>query len=119
MKFEDEPPKNLIFIHSAIDEAGLDVYEFRLLCHIARRGRCFASLSTTAEICQMSIRKAQSTIKSLLEKKLIEEHRRDGRTNVYWLAPNLWDKVKPTSLRPEVNYEDLGVDELIDDYELF
>ena len=115
MRIEDEPPKNLIFIHSALDQAELDVYEFRLLCHIARRGTCFASLSTTANICKMSVRKAQSTIKSLLKKELIVEKRRDGRTNVYRLAPNLWDKVKPTSHRPEVEYADWDSDALIDD----
>lgn len=115
MIVEDESPKNLIFIHSAVDQAELDVYEFRLLCHIARRGTCFASLTTTANICKMSVRKAQSTIKSLLEKELIVEKRRDGRTNVYWLAPDLWDKVKPSLHRPEVEYADWDFDELIDD----
>jgi hypothetical protein len=40
-----EQPKKLIFVHSALDQAGLDVYEFRLLGHIARRGSCLRVLT--------------------------------------------------------------------------
>lgn len=93
MKTGREQPKNLIFVHSAIDQAGLDVYEFRLLGHIARRGSCFASLDTTAELCQMSVRKAQYTLKALLDKGFIVKTQRKGRTDIYHLAPDLWEKL--------------------------
>jgi len=92
---EKRRSKNLLFVHSALDEAGLDVYEFRVLGHISRRGSCFASLATTAEICGISVRKAQYTLKSLLNRKLIQKTARPGRTDVYKLAPNLWEKLTP------------------------
>lgn len=97
MKTGSEQPKKLIFVHSAIDQAGLDVYEFRLLGHIARRGSCFASLDTTAKLCQMSIRKAQYTLKSLLDKGFIVKSQRKGRTDIYRLAPDLWEKLGTTA----------------------
>lgn len=97
MKTGREQPKNLIFVHSVIDQAGLDVYEFRLLGHIARRGSCFASLDTTAELCKMSIRKAQYTLKSLLDKGFIVKNQRKGRTDIYRLAPDLWEKLGTTA----------------------
>jgi hypothetical protein len=87
--------KNLLFVHSALDEAGLDVYEFRVLCHISRRGSCFASLDTTSKLCKISVRKAQYTLKSLLNKGFILKTPRPGRTDVYKLAPNLWEKLIP------------------------
>ena len=103
-------PKNAIFVHSALDQAGLDVYEFRLLAHIARRRSCFASLATTADICKMSVRKAQSTLKSLEKKGFIEKKQRIGRTDVYKLAPDLLDKLQP-------NQPNLVLPVLDEDYE--
>jgi hypothetical protein len=88
-------PKKAIFVHSALDQVGLDVYEFRLLGHIARRGSCFASLATTADLCKMSVRKAQSTLKSLEKRGFIEKKQRLGRTDVYKLAPDLLYKLQP------------------------
>lgn len=92
------PPKNAIFVHSALDQADLDVYEFRLLGHIARRGSCFASLDTTAKICKMSVRKAQSTLKSLENKGFIVKKSRKGRTGIYKLVPNLLENFNQTQL---------------------
>ena len=97
MKIGSEQPKNLIFVHSAIDQAGLDVYEFRLLGHIARRDKCFASLDTTAKLCNMSVRKAQYTLKSLLDKGFIVREQRKGRTDIYRLAPDLREKLGATA----------------------
>jgi DNA-binding MarR family transcriptional regulator len=82
-----------LFVHLLIDEAGLDPYEFRLLAHIARRGSCFASLSTTAEICRMSVRKTQYALKSLCEKGLVVKTSRQSRTNIFKLAPDLLEKL--------------------------
>ena len=96
MKTEGKPAKNLIFVHSVLDEAGLNVYQFRLLGHIARRGFCFASLDTTAKICQMSIRKAQYTLKELEQKGLIVKQARKGRTDIYRLADDISDKLQST-----------------------
>lgn len=98
--------KKPIFVHSALDEAGLDVYEFRLLSHIARRGKCFATLTTTAKICQMSVRKAQSTLKSLENRGLIQKKQRKGSTDIYNLAPDIWDKLRTMRQEQEVDMDD-------------
>ncbi|WP_293342354.1 helix-turn-helix domain-containing protein [Microcoleus sp. CAWBG58] len=80
-------------VHSDLDEYGLDPYEFRLYAHVVRRtggklnGQCFAKLKKTAEICYMSVRKAQYALKTLCDAGLILKEQRRGRTDVYRLAP--------------------------------
>jgi len=103
---EKKKPIFPISVDSALDEAGLDVYEFRLLGHIARRGECFAALTTTAKICQMSVRKAQSTLKSLENRGLIEKKQRKGSTDIYKLAPDIWDKLQTMRQEQEVDMDD-------------
>lgn len=85
------PP--LPLVRSDLDEYGLDPYEFRIYAHIVRRtggklsGVCFAKLKKTAEICKMSVRKAQYALKTLCDAGLILKEQRRGRTDVYKLAP--------------------------------
>jgi len=80
-------------VHSDLDEYGLDPYEFRLYAHVVRRtggkltGECFARLKKTAEICHMSVRKAQYALKTLCDAGLILKEQRKGRTDVYRLTP--------------------------------
>ncbi len=80
-------------VHSDLDEYGLDPYEFRLYAHVVRRtggklnGQCFAKLKKTAEICHMSVRKAQYALKTLCDAGLILKEQRRGRTDVYRLTP--------------------------------
>lgn len=50
------------------DDAELDVYEFRLLAHYKRVGRCTEGLETTAKKCNMSEGKASETRQSLADK---------------------------------------------------
>lgn len=47
------------------DDAGLDVYEFRLLAHYKRVGECTESAETTAEKCGMSAGKVSQARESL------------------------------------------------------
>lgn len=50
------------------DDAGLNVYEFRLLAHYKRVGRCTEGLETTAKKCGMSEGKASETRQALADK---------------------------------------------------
>ena len=50
------------------DDAELDVYEFRLLAHYKRVGRCTEGLETTAKKCGMSEGKASETRQALADK---------------------------------------------------
>jgi len=83
----------LPLVHSDLDDYGLDPYEFRIYAHIVRRtggkldGECFAKLKKTAEICNMSVRKAQYALKTLCDAGLILKDQRKGRTDIYRLAP--------------------------------
>ncbi|MEA5583121.1 helix-turn-helix domain-containing protein [Nodularia harveyana UHCC-0300] len=102
--------KNVIFVRSDLDDYGLDVYEFRVLGHIARReGKkkdgtakgCFAKQKTIAEVCSMSHRKAQDVLRILCEIGMIEKEVRQGTTNVYKLTlPSTWkDPSKLSEIR--------------------
>lgn len=101
MDAEKNPSNRMIFVHADLDLYGLNPYEFRLYAHIARRGQCFSSLETMANICKMSVRKAQYALKSLLSQGLIEKTTRKGRTDVYqvtsrseWKEPEYSTKVE-------------------------
>ncbi|WP_375515894.1 helix-turn-helix domain-containing protein [uncultured Nostoc sp.] len=96
-------------IHNVLDEYGLDSYEFRLYAHIVRRtggkpeGVCFASLRKTAEICKMSMRKAQQAIKVLIKANLVTQTKRTGRTDEYrvtpvsdWVSKDQLDQIRKT-----------------------
>lgn len=80
-----ERPK--IYVSMAVDDLGLDPYEFRIYGHIARRGNCFASLKTIAETCRMSVRKAQYALNVLEGVGLIEKKKKKGRASNFTLAP--------------------------------
>lgn len=54
------------------DDAGLDVYEYRLLGHYKRVGTCTESIKTTAEKCDMSEGKVSECRQSLHDKGFIE-----------------------------------------------
>lgn len=91
---EESGYRPVAFVHSDIDDYGLDPYEFRVYGHITRRtggeltGRCFASLAKIAEVCKMSPRKAQQVLKILLKANMIrQETTSTGRTNRYYLTP--------------------------------
>lgn len=87
----EKPP---LFVHSTLDEAGLNVYEFRTLSHIARRGECYAAVPKIAQMCNISHRKVQTSLKSLVEKGLIAQKVRNGKTTVYRLHSKIWQALE-------------------------
>lgn len=105
------PPASIAYIHNFLDEYGLDPYEFRVYAHMVRRtggkpeGVFFASLSKTAEVCGMSIRKAQQAIKVLLKANLLKQTKRSGRTDEYkvTLASEWVPKEELEEIRKAVN----------------
>lgn len=96
----DRPlPNSVMFVHNLLDEYGLDPYEFRIYAHAVRRtggkldGKYFASLSKTAEICQMSVRRVQYSLKFLCEAGFLTQEKRTGRTDEYRVTPvSQWTK---------------------------
>lgn len=65
----------------AIDDANLDVYQFRLLHHIARVGICFKSVRTLADDCNISVGKVSTTRQWLFDNGYIETavHQESGK----------------------------------------
>ncbi|MBA3920188.1 MAG: helix-turn-helix domain-containing protein [Nostocaceae cyanobacterium] len=97
----EDDTKSVLFVRAELDDYGLDVYEFRVLAHVARRegksnkskGKgCYARQKTIAQTCGMSHRKAQSVLSILCDAGLLEIQRRQGGTNTYRVAsPSQWN----------------------------
>lgn len=114
----NKPPESVAYIHAFLDEYGLDPYEFRLYAHMVRRtggkpeGVFFASLTKSALICDMSVRKAQQALKVLIKANLIKQTKRHGRTDEYrvtptkeWVSKDELAKIRTdaTSRKPDKN----------------
>lgn len=88
----------MMFVHSKLDDYGLDTYEFRVYGHITRRtgsridGKAFASIEKMAKDCGMSPRKLQYALKFLCAAGLLTKDEDSSyRTNVYKLTrPSNW-----------------------------
>lgn len=109
----DDRNVGMMFVHSKIDDYGLDPYELRVYGHITRRtggridGQAFASIKKMAETCKMSPRKLQYALKVLcMAGMLAKEEDKSRRTNVYKLTrPDNWaHKAQLDSIREKVKY---------------
>lgn len=84
--------KRPLFVHSAVDEYGLNLYEFRILAHVARRESknrgCDAAQGKMAKVCGMSQRTVLEVLAVLCEAQILRKEKADGRrTNSYRLNP--------------------------------
>lgn len=79
------------FVYQDVDNLRLDPYEFRIYGHIARRGRCFASLGKIANTCCMSVRKVQYVLNVLERATLIHKEKCKRRVSMFKLTkPSHW-----------------------------
>ncbi len=89
--------KNLLFVHSSVDDAGLSPGAFRVLCHLARRAgnkrEAFPSVRAIAKTCHMNWGTVIDAIRELEQFSLVVANRKPGRPTVYCLFP----EVKPGS----------------------
>jgi hypothetical protein len=85
--FDDRDTGNPLFIHSLVDEYGLTPVQFRVLCHIARRGECFASADSISKVCRIHKNSLWPTLAFLCSQGLIEKTQRQGTTSIYTVAP--------------------------------
>lgn len=86
----DTSEMNVIFVHSALDDAGLTPRAFRIYGHIARRagnGTCFSAKASMAEHCGMDIKTVKLAIRELMQRGMLERIARTGDTTVYTLTP--------------------------------
>lgn len=85
---------SFIFVHSALDDAGLSANEFRVYAHLARRagaGAAFPAVASIAEVCRIHKDTAWAVLRSLEERGMVSRMSRAGLPNIYRLAtPNAW-----------------------------
>ena len=79
------------FITAALDDFGLDPFEFRLYARIVRRAGtregCFESIDNMAKSCEMNRDTAYRALKTLIGCRLIEKEPRPGKSSSYYLTP--------------------------------
>lgn len=94
--FEVRDDRNIgiIFIHSELDDYGLDPFEFRIYCHIARRvgspkkGQdkgCWESIVNIAKRCKMNDKTVRKALAFLEDRRLITVTQRPGHTSLMTL----------------------------------
>jgi hypothetical protein len=76
-----------LFTYHAIDDYGLDPFEFRVLHRIARRGDCWESAPQIAQGCKMGKTKAHEVLNTLEACGLIEANPRLGQSTIYRVKP--------------------------------
>lgn len=85
----DKMGGGMLFIHSSIDDAGLDAASFRILCHLARRAgqdaAAFPSLKSMARTCRLNVKTVARRIRRLVEAGLVVRVRRPGLSTRYEL----------------------------------
>jgi hypothetical protein len=86
----DLSESNIIFIHSALDEAGLTAAAFRVFAHLARRAGkdgCFPSADNMAKTCRLERKTIFAALTELEDMGLIERQKRAGCSTRYTLNP--------------------------------
>lgn len=141
--------KNAIFVSRAVDDYGLNLYEFRILAHVARRESpkhgCYASQKKMAESCGMSQRMVLEVLKVLCEAGILRKEKSPTkRTNVYrlnsgskWKHPRELENIRQWAKSPktrksqqkdeklneteaiEVETDDISENNLLTEEELF
>jgi DNA-binding MarR family transcriptional regulator len=96
MEFRDGRKPRIVYFDIELDDSGLNPYEFRLYCRIARRcggsldGKCFESQSDMARNTGMSLISVKRYLKTLENKRFI--HRVPGKTDQTPTIITLLDK---------------------------
>src|SRR5262245_27177742 len=79
----DQPTKPRSFIHSELDELRLSAVQFRIYCHILRRGELFAIVDSTAEACCMDDDTVWKALRELESFRMIRRIKRHGTTSLF------------------------------------
>ena len=89
------------FIPAWLDESDLSSQEFRIYCHVSRRGRCYESVPSIARACRLHISTVKRALKALTTRRLLSRTQRNGRTTIYQalalLEPSLNEDLGPES----------------------
>jgi hypothetical protein len=99
---QDRSEFNVLFVHSELDDLGLDSHEFRIYAHLARRAngksKAWPGITSMSQACRMKRNSVIRTIRRLETKGLIRVVRKSGLRSEYLLtAPSEWPKVSEAS----------------------
>jgi DNA-binding MarR family transcriptional regulator len=90
----DTSEMNVIFVHSALDDAGLLAPDFRIYCHLSRRAGAsgaFPSVASIAKVCRLERKTVFASLARLEERGMVTRIIRPGTSNVYVLTkPSQW-----------------------------
>lgn len=90
--FQNHDGINAIFIHSSVDDAGLDPFAFRVLMHLSRRanrkGMAWPGVASIAEVTLISERQVARALTVLETRKMLSISKAPGpgKRNVYELT---------------------------------
>ena len=91
-----------IFVHSDLRELRLPAPEFRVLGHVASRGKCYETVESMAHYCRLKPKTVRRCLQSLTKNWLICAQQRSGQTTVYEINPRDCWKVNPSQNGPRV-----------------
>jgi len=99
---QDRSEFNVLFVHSELDDYGLDANEFRIYAHLARRAngknRAWPGMTSMSIACRMNRHTVLRVIFCLECYGLIKIIKKQGATNQYVLTPpSEWKQPKLTS----------------------
>ncbi len=102
---QDRSEFNVLFVHSELDDYGLDAQEFRIYAHLARRAngknKAYPGINSMSEACRMNRHTVLRVIKSLEEYGLIKIIKKSGSLNEYLLTtPSEWKRAEATDVLP-------------------
>ena len=75
------------FIPRQLNDYGLTLAEFRLVCHVARRGVSNEAILNIARICRMDFKTAKRCIKTTVRLNILHREYRQGRTLILKVHP--------------------------------
>lgn len=96
----DLSESNIVFIHAALDDAGLSLAAFRLYCHLSRRaGRSgiYPAVKSMAATCRINEDTVWRALSELEARGMLERKPRPGRsTEIILQPPSTWRKTGGT-----------------------
>lgn len=100
---QDRSEFNCIFVHSELDDLGLDPQEFRIYAHLARRAngktRAWPGITSMSFACRMKRNTVVRAIRGLEAHGLIRVTRKSGGLSEYLLTvPSEWKKPGETRI---------------------
>lgn len=94
--YQQQSEMNVLFVHSALDDAGLSVEAFRLICHIVRRTKggdpnIMPGRASMLRVTGLTKRKYHDAMDELVHRQFLLVEHRDGKVNRYVATgPSKW-----------------------------